>query len=369
MFRKFRILLSIITGLCYLAGSDCAFSSRKTERPSSEGDESGEESDARAPFSSRGREFSAAPSGVSSIGRTGVGSEGGSSVRSRPKRVNVSMVDTGVTLESQEFWTNQFNFRINGIGINTIVENGMTLEEHSELKSRQLREFYDSYDTTTHLANISVIYTTGPPDAKIGHRHDFPYFFVSGWFVRTFRKFIEDENLAAVPDVARDILTKENFSLGDCYDGLSPKEIRQAESGISFPFITNLIKDFEKRGWKGLRTDNLGSSGQKIAHSEHAFVSCVLRDKLNLPGIQPTAIVIVINGRLHPCDTCELMLKFLIENREFANEFISHLFPATVGHDVSSVSLNVIYTASGKKITTPELDIHGDRPYFVHGRR
>ncbi len=198
---------------------------------------------------------------------------------------------------------------------------------------------------------------------------DFPYFFVSGWFVKTFRKFIEDENLAAAPDVARDILTKEHFSLGDCYDGLSPKEIRQAESGISFPLIANLIIDFEKRGWKGLRADNLGSFGQKIAHSEHAFVSCVLRDKLKILDATPTAIVIVINGRFHPCDTCEPMLKFLIENRGFADEFIAHLFPATVGQDVSSVSLSVIYTASGKKITTPELDIHGGRPYFVHGRR
>jgi len=375
MIRKLPILLSLIIGLGCLGLYEEAFSSsRKSGRSAAlEEGESEEEGDVRV--SSRGG------GGGGEGSATGTVTEGGSSGKAAPgagassghaprKRVKASAAAPAVVLESKEIWTNQFNFKLNGIEINTIRENGHTLEQYTELRARQLREFYDFYDTTTHLASISVIYTTGVPGAQVGHRHDFPYFFVSGWFVNTLRSLIRGQPVAAVPEVARAILEKEHFSLGDCYEGLSTEAMRKAARLlVSNGAIENLVVDFEKRGWKGLQADNLNSSTEKITHSEHAFVSSVLRNKLSIPDVEPTAIAIVINGRLHPCDTCEPMLRFLIENRGFANEFIAHLFPATLGQDVSSVPLNIIYIASGKKITTPDLDMHTDEPYFVHGRR
>jgi hypothetical protein len=354
MSRKFRALLALIVGInCFCIYEDAFSATRKTESPAGADEEESE---------GEGFAEAAAASG-------GAGGEAGGGRKLRKRERASSPEAESAVIDSRKFWSNQFNFRLNGINVNTIpAANRLTLEGYSKEKSDQSREFYAAYPTPIHLANVSVIYTTREGGSYVGHRHDFPNFFVSGWTVKLLQEALKKQSSAATLSIARDILDKEHFSLGDCYEGFSKKQIGPAERGSVSPSIDNLIIDFKKRGWNGLSNTSIKSSEQRITHSEQAFISCALRDKLSIPGVVPASVIIVINGRLPPCDTCEKTLRFLMENREFANELINHLFPA-IGLDVSGIPLSIIYTASGESITTPELDIHNEGPYFVHGRR
>jgi len=282
----------------------------------------------------------------------------------------------GLNLKKLGLWANDFNFTLHGINFSVSVFKSYVKEQLNFL-----REFYHSYllrekEISTHFAQVRVYYRVRADSKE--HVYDFPQLFVSGNFAHTFQRNAA-RDIEHWPEYFKGLAARGALvSLGDCYDGLTSEHLVKnghlREEDI--PVVKKVINDFNTRGInlrtensKGKETAGWNNIASLYAHSEQAFLSCVLNNKIpQISDVDPTSITIVITGYHEACDQCSKAFKHLLYiNKHFQQEFIGKLFPRV--SDPSSVKMNVIYVAADKKTVDDNVDLGKDPSYFIEARQ
>jgi hypothetical protein len=382
MLRKF-FLLGLI-GLSSLYAQNSAESAKRTTPGEKAAGDSGEGN--RRKKHATGEEGGAAGGGSgtgAAAGDSGTGGGSGAGAAAGSSGTGAAAPNREVNLKELGLWTNHFNFTLHGIDFNN-----KKFEPYAQKKSNLLRGIYESYSSrdhtppSTHFAEVVILYKLGNNDTVFVS--PIPEVFVSGNFAHTtyltpIGRKLKDEVNYWPPYFNAKTISRELRSLGDCYDKLTSEHLK--ENGhlneTANPIISKVLQDFDMRGIN-LRTVPDGKGGTKAgwnnisslyAHSEQAFISCVLQDKI--PAVSqdnPFSITIVITGYHEPCDQCSKALKNLLHTPVFKDAFIRKLFPSTV--EISKVRMNVLYVIADKKtIGDARIDLNDFHPYFIEARR
>ncbi len=278
----------------------------------------------------------------------------------------------------RKLWANHFDFHMHGIHLDDKEITEKVINE-----ANLIREFYDTYpsDISTHIANVVILYKiSGTPRT---FKYNIPQYFFSGNFSRTIylteKRAVPTANAERWPlHFKEKILLQEFFSVGDCYDGLEslfPLIVKgDGETEGQFEIrnskhleeMRKLRRDFRIRGVRIGDSDTINP--QSHSHSEQAFLSCVLQQKVTIPDHNPISVTILINGHQEPCTHCTAALNHLLNDASFKTEFIHRLFPGFSG-DISKLPLNVLYSISDKIPISIGLDLSENKSYFIQARQ
>jgi hypothetical protein len=153
--------------------------------------------------------------------------------------------------------------------------------------------------------------------------------------------------------------TRQRF-LGEFYPRISSEDI--LGKFISHPDLRELKDDFETRGRVIGEDKHFGTAN--YAHSEQAFISCVLKGECMVDRRRkPKTIILLITSNLPACEICGPTLRHMLSSGGFRKEFVEHLYPASDG----SSSVHVVYISANLPVEE-RVDFF-DRPhYFVDTR-
>ncbi len=231
-------------------------------------------------------------------------------------------------------------------GTNVAVE----IRSHAQTNAEKLRAYYESHPTSKNLAIVTVWYVTTGGDIK---KEELPQVFLSGW---------------DVPEDIKTIISAigSPMSLGSCYDALSTEDVRNLSlvTGGKTLARNNLIGDFNRQDVHIDPSKEFPFSS--YAHSEQAFISCVLQDKIGVnKRVKPQAVIIQVNSYHPACTSCRPALVELIKNSPFKDVIIKKLFKDDSNSDIP---MHVVYVSSDLDVLTM-VDFSKFPSYFVDTRR